>query len=106
MIGYTYTDTADSTLSHSALFVYDSVNRLACAQATGNSSYNLAFSEDRYGNMTCVYNSFTSGPCPSSPYTFNPANNQITNANYSYDAAGNCATDGTYGQARGTAKVE
>jgi RHS repeat-associated protein len=91
-----------STLSHSAFFVYDGLNRLACAQATGNSTYNLAYvynqdGSGQYGNVTCAHNSYTSGPCPSSPYTFNPATNQITTSGYSYDAAGNMLTDGTYG---------
>jgi YD repeat-containing protein len=72
VIGYTYTDTLDSTLSHSAFFVYDTVNRLACAQATGNSTYNLAYGYNQdgsgqYGNMTCVYNSYTNGPCRGCP---------------------------------------
>ena len=26
--------------------------------------------------MTCVYNSYTNGPCPSSPLTFSPATNR------------------------------
>ncbi|MGO8793124.1 MAG: hypothetical protein ACLQVL_37920 [Terriglobia bacterium] len=37
VMGYTYTDSANSSLSHTALYAYDSLNRLACAQATGNS---------------------------------------------------------------------
>jgi RHS repeat-associated protein len=102
VIGYTYTDTLDSTLSHSAFFVYDTLNRLACAQATGNSTYNLTYgySQDgsgQLGNMTCVYNSYTNGPCPASPLTFSAANNRITSSGYSYDAAGNMLSDGTYG---------
>ena len=76
------------------------MNRLACAQATGNSAYNLAFSYNQdgsgqYGNMTCSYNSYTSGPCVAN--TFNGATNQINSSGYSYDAAGNVLTDGTYG---------
>jgi hypothetical protein len=47
--------------------------------------------------MTCAYNSYTNGPCPSSPNTFNPANNRITTSGYTYDNAGNLLTDGTYG---------
>ena len=79
MIGYTYTDAVNSTLSHSAFFVYDSVNRLACAQATGGSAYNLAFSytqdgSGRYGNMTCSYNSYTNGLC--AQYTFSATTNR------------------------------
>ena len=95
VIGYTYSDSVKPSYSNSALFVYDSVNRLACAQATGNSTYNLAFSytqdgsTGQYGNMTCSLNSSTSGPC--AQYTFNGAN-QISG--YTYDAAGDMISGG------------
>ena len=95
VIGYTYSDSVNPSYSNSALFVYDSVNRLACAQATGNSTYNLAFSytqdgsSGQYGNMTCSLNSQTSGPC--AQYTFNGAN-QISG--YTYDAAGDMISGG------------
>ena len=95
VIGYTYSDSVKPSYSNSALFVYDSVNRLACAQATGNSTYNLAFSytqdgsTGQYGNMTCSLNSSTNGPC--AQYTFNGAN-QISG--YTYDAAGDMISGG------------
>ena len=100
VIGYSYTDAVNSVMNHSALYVYDTLNRLACGQATGNSTYNLTYdySRDgsgRYGNMTCTLNGSTNGLCPQ--YTFNAANNRITNSGYSYDAAGNLLADGTYG---------
>ena len=100
VIGYTYADAVNSTLSHSSLLVYDGLNRLTCAQATGNSAYNLTFSYNQdgsgqYGNMTCSYNSNTSGPSVAN--TFNGATNQINSSGYSYDAAGDVLTDGTYG---------
>jgi hypothetical protein len=112
VIGYTYTDGVNSNLNHSTLNVYDSLNRLTCAQATGNSAYNLTFSYNQdgsgqYGNMTCSYNSYTSGPCAAN--TFNGATNQINSSGYSYDAAGDVLTDGTYGytwdaEGRGTSQ--
>lgn len=51
-------------------------NRLATAVATGSSTYNLMFTYDRYGNMSCFTNGQTNGPCPN--WTFNN-NNQINN---------------------------
>ncbi len=60
------------------------------ALATGSSTYNLAFSYDRYGNMTCIRNAQTQGPCPQ--LNFNSAN-QISTPGYSYDAAGNLTAD-------------
>jgi RHS repeat-associated protein len=58
----------------------------------------FSYSQDgsgQYGNMTCSYNSYTSGPCATN--TFNGANNRINTTGYSYDAAGDVLTDGTYG---------
>ena len=59
--------------------------------ATGNSTYNLTFNYDRYGNMACQTNGQTNGPCPN--WTFNSSANQITTAGYTYDAAGNVTSD-------------
>ncbi len=58
--GYYYKDNVNSSLSHSTLYTYDPLNRLSTAVATGNSTYNLAFSYTadgssgggRFGNMT------------------------------------------------------
>jgi RHS repeat-associated protein len=61
--------------------------------ATGSATHNLTFSYDRHGNMTCVTNQNTNGPCPS--YTFNASTNQITNSGFMYDAAGDLTADGT-----------
>jgi RHS repeat-associated protein len=92
VIGYTYTDAVNSGFSHSALYVYDSLNRLACAQATGNSTYNVAFTYDRYGNMACSLNSYTNiGSCPE--WTYNSSTNQLTTSGCTYDAAGNMTED-------------
>jgi RHS repeat-associated protein len=62
--------------------------------ATGNSSYNLAFSFDRYGNMTCSQNQNTNGPCPQ--YSFNFSTNQISNSGYTYDVSGDLTGDGAH----------
>jgi RHS repeat-associated protein len=51
----------------------------------------LAFSYDRYGNMTCIQNAQTQGPCPQ--LSFNSAN-RISTPGYRYDAAGNLTGDG------------
>lgn len=99
-MGYLYQDSVDSSLDHTAAFTYDNVNRLTSAIATGNSTYNLTYgykadsSNGQYGNMSCVINGQTNGLC--GQFTFNAANNQITNTGYRYDAAGNLSTDGTY----------
>ncbi len=95
VVGYTYTDSEYSSLSHTALYVYDTVNRLACAQATGNSTYNLDFSYDPYGNMTCVINGSTNGYCPQYSYANSPQTNRITSSGFTYDAAGDVTGDGT-----------
>src|SRR5579875_1318298 len=100
VMGYFYQDNVNSGLSHTTAYTYDSLNRLTNAVATGNSTYDLPFSytadgsDGRYGNVTCVINQSTSGTCPT--YTFNQANNQITNTGYTYDAAGDLTSDGTY----------
>ena len=91
VIGYTYSDAINPTLSHSALYVYDSLNRLTCAQATGSSTYNLTFNYDRFGNMSCVTNAQTNGPCPN--WTFNAATNRISTPGWSYDVAGEVTSD-------------
>ncbi len=61
--------------------------------ATGFATYNLTFSYDRYGNMSCFTNGQTNGPCPN--FTFNTSN-QITTSGYTYDAAGNLTADGSH----------
>ena len=89
VMGYTYSDSVNSGLNHTALYAYDSLNRLTCAQATGNITYNLDFGHDLYGNTSCSINSYTNGPCPSFAYTLA---NQISG--YFYDAAGNLTSGG------------
>ncbi len=86
VMGYLYQDSVNPSLAHSAAYTYDSLNRLSNAVATGNSTYNLAFIYDRWGNMTCTINGNTGGPCPQ--YSFSSANNRITNTGYTYNAVG------------------
>ncbi len=61
--------------------------------ATGSATQNLQFGYDRYGNMACQTDAQTNGPCPN--WTFNTSTNRISNANFTYDAAGNLTQDGT-----------
>jgi len=53
---------------------------------------------DRYGNMTCVQNSNTNGPC--GQWTYNTSNQLASSTGCTYDAAGNttkdCSTGHTY----------
>ena len=92
----------NGSLNHSETFTYDSLHRLTSAVATklnsGNVSYNLSFSYDRYGNMTCVENSSTNGPCPQLGYGTTITNRISTYAgsSVSYDADGNLTNDGVY----------
>jgi RHS repeat-associated protein len=92
VMGYYDQDSATPSLSHTATYTYDGVNRLATAVATGNATYNLTFGYDAYGNMTCVTNGQTNGPCPN--WTFNSSTNQLnTSQGFVYDAAGDLTTD-------------
>ena len=102
VIGYTYTDTVyNYAMSHSALYVYDTLNRLVCAQATSPNNnpaatYDLVFSYNpdgsgHYGNMACVQNSNTHGPCPQ--WAYNAGTNRLTTSGFPYDAAGNLTQD-------------
>ena len=97
VMGYWYQDNVNP-YSHTAAYTYDSLNRLTGAVATpfgsGTISYNLNFnSYDRYGNMTCVTNAQTNGPCPN--WAFNTTTNRLSTSGFSYDAAGNLLADGT-----------
>jgi RHS repeat-associated protein len=99
---YWYQDNAGSN-SHTATNTYDNVNRLTSAVAapfgTGTWSYNLNFSytqdgsNGQFGNMTCVPNSQTVGPC--TQLSFN-GNNQINSTGYTYGLQGNLTADGVH----------
>ncbi len=93
--GYWYNDNVNPSYSNAASYSYDALNRLTNASASevgsGTVSYNLTFSYDEYGNMTCVTNGNTfGGPCPAMSYN---SNNQLTavgGTGVTYDAAGDC----------------
>jgi RHS repeat-associated protein len=92
VMGYWYQDSVQSGFSHTASYTYDGVNRLSTAVATGTySAYNLTFSYDPYGNMTCVTNGQTWGYCGN--WAFNASTNQLTTSGFTYDAAGNLTKD-------------
>jgi RHS repeat-associated protein len=91
--GYYYNDNANSGLKHAAIYQYDGANRLAGAAATGSVTYSQTFGYDAYGNMSCS----PPGPgCVGFSYNPNTTTNQVTNAGYSYDLAGDLQTDGMY----------
>ncbi|MGH9375098.1 MAG: hypothetical protein ACRD1J_02915 [Terriglobia bacterium] len=98
VMGYLYQDNVNSSLSHTESYSYDSLNRLSTAVATGNSTYNLTYVYDRYGNMTCTTNQYTQGLCPN--YSFNQSTNQISNTGFAYDTAGDLTSNGSCGDAR------
>jgi hypothetical protein len=100
---YYYWDAWKTYQDHTAAFTYDGVNRLVTAVATlygsGTIGYNLTFNDsgkgkgyDAYGNMTCVLESNTNGPCPN--WSFSSSANQLnTSQGFAYDASGNMTTD-------------
>ena len=63
VMGLWYLDNVNASFNHTQAYAYDYLNRLSTAAATGNSTYNLTFGYDRYGNMTCVTNEYTNGNC-------------------------------------------
>jgi len=67
-------------------YTYDELNRIQSLTGTGGSCTGLSWSYDIWGNRTAQ--TVTSGTCTMSSLTFN-TKNQISNANYVYDAAGN-----------------
>jgi RHS repeat-associated protein len=108
VMGYWYRDWANTNLTHTASFGYDSLNRLntACTlsgsscQTSGSPAYNLAFSYDQWGNMTCtggVGGGSALGLCPQ--LTYDPTTNRLTIIGYGgsqnvfHDAAGNITQD-------------
>ncbi len=94
VMGYRYNDNAQSLLSHTATYTYDGVNRLATATArslSGSVLWSYTCSYDRWGNMTCVQNGSTNGPCPQ--WAYNASTNRLTTSGFTYDAAGNLTQD-------------
>ena len=88
--------TASDSQNGNWTYGYDNVNRLYTATASG---HNFQYTDDPWGNMTCVDNGNLHSPCTPQGLAFNnnPQNNRITTAGYSYDLAGNLVTDNTHG---------
>ena len=88
------TDSLD--VSYTTTYGYDEHNRLATASAP---AYSRSYSYDAWGNLTNVT---ASGQGETGSYSLSyatngteaPLNNQINNAGYGYDAAGNLTTEG------------
>jgi RHS repeat-associated protein len=99
--GYYYQDNINTAYSHIASFDYDLLSRLIHAWAnpvaSGTVSYDLPFTYDKYGNVTCNPAGNPNGTCPDVTY-FTSTNQiyQIGSAFVGYNAAGNLTSDGTY----------
>jgi RHS repeat-associated protein len=98
LAGHYYQDGVNASFGHTAAFTYDHLNRLTASVATplqqGGSAHNLAFSYDRYGNMTCVLNGQTNGPCPQ--WGYSASSNRLTNSGFTYDTSGDLTADGSH----------
>jgi RHS repeat-associated protein len=79
------TSYAGGGLSYTQTFGYDQLNRLTTSQE--GASWSQTNSYDPYGNRSVVGGALT----------FSATNNRITNAGYSYDAAGNLTNDTAHG---------
>ncbi|MGO9273132.1 MAG: hypothetical protein ACLQOO_23340 [Terriglobia bacterium] len=87
-------------LQHQTINHYDGLNRLLDSQATaispGTVSYpKMTFNYDQYGNMGCAASGVTG--CPYLTFSSRNPNNRVNG--YTYDAAGNVLSDGTYSYA-------
>jgi RHS repeat-associated protein len=80
------TQSTDRASGEVVNYTYDSLNRLASAQAT-NGSWGNAYSYDGFGNLTAK--TVTAGSAPNFAASYNPATNQQNGLNY--DANGNVA---------------
>jgi RHS repeat-associated protein len=72
--------------SFSRSYAYDELNRLKTMSGTGGSCTGLSWTYDIWANRTAQ--TVTGGTCPTSSLSVNNMN-RITNAGFSYDAAGN-----------------
>jgi RHS repeat-associated protein len=80
----------------SVTYTYDALNRVstAASQATsGSDCWGQSFGYDRYANLTTI--NVTQCTAPMLSLSVN-TNNQITNASFNYDAAGDLTGDGIY----------
>ncbi len=91
VMGYYEQDNGNPGMTHTATYLYDSLNRLTTGFTPPHQNYTLYYYPDRYGNNRC---SGGSGYCPN--WSFNTATNQINTTGFTYDAAGNLTADGTH----------
>ena len=90
--GAQLTQSCDTALNQCFNYAYDEFNRLNSRTTTAGTVANYQYTYDRWGNrLTQTETSGSGGPQPN--LSFN-ASNQITNAGYGYDAAGNMTNDG------------
>ncbi|MBB5345865.1 RHS repeat domain-containing protein [Tunturibacter empetritectus] len=80
--------TCDTVTNPCSTYSYDEFNRVA-SRTQGT---NFTYTYDLYGNRT-QQTLTQGGPAPSPSYTVNAANNQIQQAGFVYDAAGNLTND-------------
>ena len=93
--------TSGSPLVFNQTYTYDSLNRLASATETNNTTqtWKQEFSYDRYGNRNFVTGSghtTTMGSCPAAqcnPVLSTTNNRMSSGQGYSYDSAGNTTAD-------------
>jgi RHS repeat-associated protein len=86
----------DVDTGRSESVTYDPLNRVLSAQTaatSGQDCWGLSFGDDALGNLLSMSPSKCSGPSLSASVN---GNNQINNAGFSYDAAGNMTADGQY----------
>ncbi|MFN7172996.1 MAG: RHS repeat-associated core domain-containing protein [Fimbriimonadaceae bacterium] len=76
----------DSLTGEEVNYAYDALNRLVSASTTGP-QWGQSYSYDGFGNRYAE--EVTKGAAPTTYLTFNPVNNRITTAGFSYDANGN-----------------
>lgn len=88
--------TDNLTAGRTQSFTYDHLNRLATAQSAATSGadcWGLQYGYDIWANFTS--SSVTKCSAPTQSFSIN-ANNRITNSGFSYDAAGNLLSDGSF----------
>ncbi|HEU5400120.1 MAG TPA: RHS repeat-associated core domain-containing protein [Terriglobales bacterium] len=81
---------SDDVTGGGTTYGFDEFNRLTSTAYSSGTMFSYTY--DRYGNRWSQSVTGGSGPAPS--YTFNKANNEITNPGFAYDAAGNMTNDG------------
>jgi len=96
-MGYFYQD-RNSTLTHSATYSYDGVNRLLTAEADNTTptclwGVTMNGGYDQWGNLKT--RTVTCGTATALSLSVN-GSNQVTNSGFQYDAAGNLIADGTH----------